>query len=368
MHAKNLPATVFLAVLLISALLGWYRLTHLDVSVNGRPVQIRYGQTVLEAVESSELTFVQPVLVDASGNIIAAERNFKVYVNDEPVDLSSRITGPVTIELVRPIVKHEPVHTSYRIDHPAPEFIGTGPFIHMVRDSIPAVSATVSGLKTGRVKNHTVFKGFPAIYRRTDGRGEKICALTFDDGPSIYTPQILNILDRYGVKATFFMIGLHIERHPDIAALVASKGHTIGNHSYSHPAMGKLSAEDIKAELDRTANLLKKHTGSTTRWFRPPMRSLSSLLFKTATEEGYEVVLWDVDPMDWTNPDYLTIYNRVVSATTPGAVILLHDGGGNREQTIRALPLIIKTLLRRGYTFVSLDKYAATYRKESHSQ
>lgn len=368
MRVKEAAAIVFLVLIGLAAAAGWYRLTHIPVTVNGRHTSIHYGEAVARAVERSGIIFIQPVLIDAEGNLTASPESFRIYLNKKPARFSTRIFAPAAVELVRPAIRHEPVHTEYRVSYPEPVFVGTGPFIQMIRDSIPSVSAVSTGRETGRTGNRTVFKGFPAVYRRTDGKGEKIAALTFDDGPSVYTPRILNILDRYGIKATFFMIGLHIEREPGIAALVAEKGHTIGNHSYSHPAMGRLSAAQIRTELNRTAALIKKHTGSQTRWFRPPMRSLSSLLFKTATEEGYEVVLWDVDPVDWANPDYLTIYNRVVSATTPGAVILLHDGGGNREQTVRALPLIIKALFRKGYSFVTLDKYATNYREESRSQ
>lgn len=182
-------------------------------------------------------------------------------------------------------------------------------------------------------------------------------ALTFDDGPSpYYTPQVLDILRRYQVVATFFCIGRAITAHPDLLVEIAEAGHMVANHSWSHPAMPFLSNSEIRFELERTSRTIEESIGILPTYFRAPYGLCDRRVFAEATKLGITTVRWDVRATDWAEPGVDVISHRIVNRAHPGGVILLHDGGGDRSQTVAALPSIIETLHEQGYQFVTLDK------------
>ena len=192
----------------------------------------------------------------------------------------------------------------------------------------------------------------------------KIVALTFDDGPNgKYTQQVIDILDREGVKATFFLIGKNVETYPEIAKEIAVHGHAIGNHSYTHPWLLPLEKKkSILQEVDKAEAAIYKATGESPRLFRPPHGLRSFWMDDIIRREGYTIFTWD----DMTK-DYLQgtcekkIARRILSNIHPGSIIVLHDGvnlehGINRENMIEALPEIIRELKKEGYEFVTLDE------------
>jgi peptidoglycan/xylan/chitin deacetylase (PgdA/CDA1 family) len=183
-------------------------------------------------------------------------------------------------------------------------------------------------------------------------------ALTFDDGPHpTFTPRALDILERYGVTATFFCVGLHASGHPDLITRLSDAGHLLGNHTWSHAFLPDLSRQQISDQIARTAEHLLP-IQETTRLFRPPYGSRSSTILTWLAEMDVTTVLWDVEPFDWALPGAGEIARRVLGETKPGSIILLHDGGGDRSQTVDALPQIIEELLDRGYDFVTVDQLA----------
>jgi peptidoglycan/xylan/chitin deacetylase (PgdA/CDA1 family) len=184
---------------------------------------------------------------------------------------------------------------------------------------------------------------------------EPIVTLTFDDGPNPpYTNQILDILARFGVPATFFCIGLNASAYPDVVARQEAEGHTIGNHTWSHPFLPDLSQAQLGNQLDRTYEALAGVSTSVSRYFRPPYGSRTPDVMSWLTERDDTVVLWDIDPRDWSSPGTDAIVTAVFEQVRPGSILLMHDGGGNREQTVAALPAVIEGLLERGYRFVPL--------------
>lgn len=177
-------------------------------------------------------------------------------------------------------------------------------------------------------------------------------ALTFDDGPdAVYTKKILAVLDRYRVKATFFLIGNQVERHSAAVREMAAAGHELGNHGYSHSRLTALSAEAVRREISRTQEAVKAAANVTPRWFRPPYGSYNDEVRQIAKEEGATTVLWTLNPDDWRNPGQAAIVQRVTSGAKDGAIVLLHV----REQTARALPALIEGLRSRGYELVLLS-------------
>ncbi|MGB3691886.1 MAG: polysaccharide deacetylase family protein [Spirulinaceae cyanobacterium] len=183
----------------------------------------------------------------------------------------------------------------------------------------------------------------------------KVVALTFDDGPwEETTNDTLFILDKYGIKATFFVVGQYIQAYPEIIKKVVRHGHALGNHTWSHGYHGFSEAAAAK-ELDNTAAAIEKLTGAKTSLFRPPGGILTNGLVSYAHKKGYVNVMWSADSHDYRSSSAV-ITKKVLSQTKPGGVILLHDGGGNRQNTVNALPKIIESLIEQGYSFVTLPE------------
>ncbi|MGA5821315.1 polysaccharide deacetylase family protein [Kitasatospora sp. NPDC094028] len=178
--------------------------------------------------------------------------------------------------------------------------------------------------------------------------------LTFDDGPGPNTAQVLAVLAWYGVPATFFELGQNVAAHPGLTRQVAHQGESVQNHSWSHPDLRTLSAADLKAQILDTDHAIKAQTGATPSCLRPPFGFVDDTVRARAAALGKTVVLWSVDPQDWSDPGAAAIAQRVLDAVRPGSVVLLHDGGGDRSQTVAALPAIIGTLQQHGYTFRTL--------------
>jgi peptidoglycan/xylan/chitin deacetylase (PgdA/CDA1 family) len=182
-------------------------------------------------------------------------------------------------------------------------------------------------------------------------------ALTFDDGPSpTYTPQILDILGRMHVRATFFVVGTMVEKFPALLRREMSMGMTIGNHTYAHPIGGAFAdrpKKQIRSEIEHMQRLLTSF-GADSIGFRPPGGSWSDFIRDTAEAKGMRTILWAVDSRDWTRPGVNWLVRRVLSQARPGAIILLHDGGGDRSHTVAALPRIIRGLRTRGLEPVAI--------------
>ncbi len=190
-----------------------------------------------------------------------------------------------------------------------------------------------------------------------DGNTPEI-ALTIDDGPSPYTSQMLSVLRQYGIHATFFVVGQNVQNYPDLVQQELADGHLIGNHTWDHADLTKLSANAVRKEISDTSAILQQTAGFQPTFFRPPYGAITNSIQAQAYSLGLTSTLWSVDPQDWTTPGTQVIINRVLSEVQNGAVILMHDGGGNRSQSIAALKTIIPTLQQRGYHFVTVQQLA----------
>jgi len=183
--------------------------------------------------------------------------------------------------------------------------------------------------------------------------------LTFDDGPNEpFTSQILDILKKYQVKASFFVCGKNIELFPESIKRIVKEGHAIGNHAYSHsPILSRLGL--ISGEIKKTSEAIYRITGVKTHFFRPPWGFLTPWLRSYLKNNGYRIVLWDIKTRDWNGPSAEIIRDRVLDNVKPGAVVLMHDGfetkrNGDRSKTVKALPQIIEGLKAKGYQLTSI--------------
>jgi peptidoglycan/xylan/chitin deacetylase (PgdA/CDA1 family) len=183
---------------------------------------------------------------------------------------------------------------------------------------------------------------------------EGTVALTFDDGPHpTWTPRVLDVLDQLQVKATFFVVGENAQRYPDLVAEIQRRGHSVQNHSYTHADLVTLSNDAVTQEIRRTTDAITATGAPGPHCLRPPYGSYDQRIDLLAAAENLELLLWDVDPRDWARPGVPTIVDRATQAES-GDIILLHDGGGDRSQTVEALPEIILELDERGYDFQPL--------------
>ena len=182
--------------------------------------------------------------------------------------------------------------------------------------------------------------------------GPKVIALTVDDGPSpVYTPQVLRVLDKYGVRATFSMIGQNVSQYPAIAREVANAGHTIINHTWDHARLTALSASRQHAEIAWATDAIHTATGVHPRMFRAPYGAWSREALAYCARMRLMPLDWSVDPRDWSRPGVSEIVSTIMRTTRSGSIILDHDGGGDRSQTVAALKVVIPRLIGEGYRF-----------------
>jgi cellulose synthase/poly-beta-1,6-N-acetylglucosamine synthase-like glycosyltransferase/peptidoglycan/xylan/chitin deacetylase (PgdA/CDA1 family)/spore germination protein YaaH len=245
-------------------------------------------------------------------------------------------------------------------EHPAPEELAklnhmdaTDTITHVGQGEIVTVDDTrgdgtraVRQDKNGRfaVSYSSDFPTFPTLYHQGAGTEHQV-ALTFDDGPDPeWTPKVLDILKKYNVKATFFLVGSQAEQYPDLVKRIVAEGHLVGNHTYTHANLASI-------------------TGRSTTLFRPPYNAdsqpsnVSELTpLKQVQDDGYLIVMENIDPEDWARPGTDVIVQRIKELRKEGSLILLHDAGGNREQTVEALPQIIDWLQTRGDQIVPLSE------------
>jgi peptidoglycan-N-acetylglucosamine deacetylase len=184
--------------------------------------------------------------------------------------------------------------------------------------------------------------------------GQRVVALTFDDGPGPFTPQVLSVLERYHLPATFFEVGNEVTRYPQYAKQVVAAGFPVGDHTWNHPDLSKLSAAGVASQIDMTQAEIRAVTGTTPQCLRPPYDAWSATALSVIASRGLATMSYSVDPKDYTLPGVQAIADRVVGAAFPGAVVGMHDGGGDRSQTVAALPQIITRLRAMGYAFVSV--------------
>lgn len=234
------------------------------------------------------------------------------------------------------------------------------------RSSLRAVTALmllllVMAAAVNRVAPRSLPATAPArapVYRDIS-TGRPAVALTFDDGPDpLYTPQILDTLDRFHARATFFVVGTQAERYPSLLRQIQRRGHEVGTHSYRHQDLTSLSREALARDLSRADAAITRAIGQHPTDLRPPYGFVNSLVLEEAARLGYRVILWtdEHDTRDWRRPDSAVIVQRALAHVKNGMILLLHDSGGNRTQTTRALPDILTALQARGFRFVTVDE------------
>ncbi|MEU9126856.1 polysaccharide deacetylase family protein [Kitasatospora sp. NPDC048540] len=183
---------------------------------------------------------------------------------------------------------------------------------------------------------------------------DRLIALTIDDGPDpTYTPAVLKLLAEQKISATFFLVGENAAAHPALVREIAAQGHHIANHTWTHPELRQLSDTKVGDELRRTSDFLHTTTGRAPTWFRAPGGDFTKSSLAAGAELGMRPMSWSVDPRDWSRPGTPAITSRVLEGVRPGAIVLNHDGGGDRSQTVAALRTYLPMLTGEGYRFTT---------------
>lgn len=210
--------------------------------------------------------------------------------------------------------------------------------------SLTDLLAQDSAEQKQRITLHKLIRGNP---------NRKWIALTFDDGPHpLYTPKLVAVLNRYQVKATFFVVGKMAEQYPDLVRLLQQSGHAIGNHTYHHVNLTHLTPEQIAVEIKACGKVIQNLTGQAPHLFRPPGGDYNQTVAEIANALGYWLILWTDDPGDYARPHKTVLKQRLFAHISNGGVILLHDGV---PETIDLLPELLKYLKQEGYEIVLVD-------------
>jgi peptidoglycan/xylan/chitin deacetylase (PgdA/CDA1 family) len=209
---------------------------------------------------------------------------------------------------------------------------------------------------TQHVDWHAKYPGDVILHGPTD---RKAAALTFDDGPdNEWTPRVLTVLARYKVTATFTCVGEMVQQNPAMLKRIFRAGHEIENHSWNHPNFTKISVSEAKEQIEQTNMLIQRIVGVTPRFFRPPYGAINEQVIQEVVSLGMRILYWSVDSLDWSGLTREQVAANVLGHAAPGAIILMHCAGGRGglADTVEALPQIIQTLRREGYTLVTVSE------------
>lgn len=313
----------------------------LSITLDGATISVTPGSTVGMLLEQLGRMPPKGNLISVGGRVLRTGAvSGRIVVNGVVLGASHVIANGDVIELRRGPNVREPVERT-----PAPAAGVANP-----ARTIPAHYGAIVNAVRGTISREVV--------RESARPGLKVrpaVALTFDDGPDPrWTPRVLSVLAKYRIHATFFVTGVNVARYPSLVRAIRAGGHAIQNHTLNHENLGRLPFERQKASILAAVREMRRLNLPSPTWFRPPYGSYTVHTIRIARALGMRTAMWSVDPADYARPSAPVIARRVLGQTRPGGVILLHDAGGPRGNTVAALPLIIRPLLKRGYRFVAL--------------
>ena len=283
----------------------------------------------------------------ASGRVLDAHANrATISLDGEPVGSHDRLRPGGRVRVQNGAATVEPVDVRMQAALP------TG--LPDVESSVwqpgtPGLDEIITGRRSGEVVSRRTL--IPAGHAMPNpGR---VVALTFDDGPSPdWTPLVLDILRRFGLKTTFCTVGYNQRRYPDLVRQEVAEGHTLCNHTSHHAMLDRVPPEQVTAEITDNAADLRAITGQDAQFFRAPGGRLTPQVIDVAHRHGERVLGWNVDPHDYLRPPPEVLRDRILGAVKPGSVVILHDGGGVRANTVAMLPELLLRLIAAGYAIV----------------
>lgn len=353
---------IFIASLVILQLIAsFFILPHtlwVEVFINGRKVKLAANTSLSEILAQQRFNCSAGDLVDVEGKVIAkgGGKKAQVLVNGQPAKPAKVIEGNDSIYYKpgSPIV--EGLSQDYDICQTPVKTSGLRSQSSPPDKDRSYMRVVTKGALSGKVIGEAKVDP-PLIFgKKTQHIKANAIALCFDDGPDPhYTPQIIDILKEKRAPATFFVIGRFAEKYPDLLKLEAKNGFEIGNHTYNHKKISKISLLEVEQELMRTDTVITNITGRKPVWFRPPQLLYTEASAGVIQSHGYNIVLGSIDPSDYLKPPPESIINIAIEQARTGSIVVMHDGGGDRSNTVAALPALIDRLRAAGYEFVSIE-------------
>lgn len=351
----------------------------------------RYGVSAREIISKNNLQNPETIFVKEV--LIIPDRDkpyiYRVQKGDTLYKISQKLKIPMEILSAsnflgkgNDLYINQPIYIPYRYRYPKYYTIKTGDTLFKIASNFGIkleeililndlkISTTINAGQILKIPvtdpPKSVYRGpqytklFPDTFFLKGKTYNNKVALTFDDGPdSIYTPQILNVLREYGVPATFFVMGNRAEKYPGIVKQITDEGHLIGNHTWSHVNLTKVSDTRFREETLSAEKIIEKITSLKTAYLRPPEGAVSEDVVSKLKNMNYKVIFWSVDSRDWLNRNVDQILINTLPNIRKDSIILFHSAGGKGHDlsaTVKVLPEIIETLKMRGYTFVKLDE------------
>ncbi|MDR1412603.1 MAG: polysaccharide deacetylase family protein [Actinomycetes bacterium] len=353
-----------LAVFVLAWMFG-PRLLSLSVPVrlNGETYKVKTGTPVTQFIDDhlnvDEYTG-DLLAIDGSPLKINEGETPVVTVNGRPAAKRATVKAHDVVVVTMGADRTEPITENSTLVQPKLSRNGHGQMIEVTDTGQVGVKVTPVGDESGLQAPTEVRTKAKAVKLRQVNAWKvrpKVVALTFDDGPNPgETESVLKILAREQVPATFFMVGSSAKAYPKLVKAVADGGHQLALHGFTHKSLDKLKSAEVESELKQTAEAIEEVTGARPDWLRPPYGAVNASVYSLLGEQHTKVALWSVDPHDYQKPGAKAIASRVVDGVGPGSIVLLHDGGGDRKQTVAAVEVIIKKLKQKGYRFVTIQQ------------
>lgn len=361
-------ALIFVAVLVVVVAGGILAWTHRPVEIFVNDSRRTYSiGTTLETIYNDEgLQEDAGNYVSVSGNVLEQGKGdpWSVKVNDNEISYNDatgyKINGGEKISFDAGKDRTEDYDVTVEEVQPKMRFEGTWGNVTYVSQWGKVERKEV---RTGKVSGETsdgdvLEEGQDCVITTKNvepSDGQKLVALTFDDGPSDYTERYLEILKEHDAVATFFLLGDNVNSYPDLAKKIVDSGNQVCSHTQSHQQLDAISADTTLSEITTAFTAIEDASGAKTTMIRPPYGAIDSSVWLASQGTMSASIIWNMDSLDWKRPGADTIVSNSIEGIQPGYIILMHDGGGNRDQDLDALPQIIDKLHDEGYTFVTVS-------------
>lgn len=326
------------------------------VQLNGVVRSVQTGVTASHLTEPLMLQAQSGSVLDLTGDVLTLAGGSPAVreVNGGPLEATGTLADGATV-----IVRHgdpllEQIQPATQEMSFSTTTTGQGNIVSLAQTGSPGEREVYTGVSSGREAVAVVTVApQDTVYRldETAQPGQKLAALTFDDGPGTHTQEVLAALAAAHVPATFFVLGSSAAAYPQLIQQIKDAGYEVENHTWSHPWLTKVSAGEFASQITRTNNVIG---GS--RFLRPPYGDSNATVSALASSMGLRLAFWTVDTRDWERQDVDAIMSHVKVETGPGAIILMHDGGPNRLQTVAAIPVVVDWLFAHGYSLTTLDQ------------
>lgn len=365
---------VVLALLAVTAFVGggawlWLNRT-VSVRVNGTLADVRHDATLEEIIAAQKVEVAPGDLVSVGGAVISEGGGapFSATVAGRELDAEQiaafRAEGNEEIVFGDGADVTEASHEEERETAPKMEpyeRIGAITYVAQWGRAGKAVYTVgdVSGEAVLKEEVEPVQNAVIESVNPTPDDGSKVIALTFDDGPSSYTQRYLDILDKYGARATFFCLGSAAAANPDLVKAIEDQGSQVASHTQNHQQLTTLDAATLHSEVTDAFSAIASSGAPATTVLRPPYGDFNNDTWLASGATLSASVIWNLDSEDWRLPGADAIVSNCTNGAYSGAIVLMHDGGGNRDQDLEALPRIIEALQARGYKFVTINELMA---------